>query len=83
MCTRSRGLYARLAALTHSNGAPLVKVFGKHDHRTRASFRVPSPALVLSPRATISYRTVDGKLLMLGFHIRTDALLPHKRNLWE
>lgn len=73
--TLTRHLYTRLAALTHSNGAPLVKVFGKHTHQHP---RVVQGGIVnfevLSPSGDpISYRTVDREAAVAGFHIRTGA----------
>eukprot|EP00892_Ulva_mutabilis_P009776 jgi/Ulvmu1/7170/UM034_0078.1 len=69
----TRHLFTRLDGLRHSNGAPLVQIFGKHRH--------PAPEAVqggivnfevLAPDGAVrSYREVEVEAAEAGFHIRT------------
>jgi molybdenum cofactor sulfurtransferase len=71
----TRHLYGRLAGLQHSNGAPLVVVFGSHAH--------PNPEFVqggivnfevIDPSGReFSYKLVERTAAEAGFHIRAGA----------
>eukprot|EP00803_Ostreobium_quekettii_P001179 evm.model.scf_2321.2 EVM.evm.TU.scf_2321.2 scf_2321:18238-20607(-) len=66
-------LYERLQALKHSNGQPLVRVFGKHDNPDHRD--VQGCILnfeVLKPNGeAFSYKTFEVEAAKACFHIRT------------
>jgi molybdenum cofactor sulfurtransferase len=68
-------LYARLAGLKHSNGAPVVAVFGKHG---RPDSRQVQGGIVnfevLRPDGRVfSYKKFEREAAEAGFHVRTGS----------
>ncbi|GAB4818580.1 hypothetical protein N2152v2_005626 [Parachlorella kessleri] len=76
-------LFDELAKLRHSNGAPLVRVFGKHAHANRQAWVKMLEEMHEVQGATINfevlgttgrvlgYRQIGAQLGEAGFHIRT------------
>jgi hypothetical protein len=68
-------LYGQLSALKHSNGRPMLEIFGKHDEPE--SRKVQGGILnfeLLKPNGGIhSYRTFEKEAAEAGFHVRTGA----------
>ena len=65
-------LYARLAGLRHSNGAPLLRIMGRHAdpdaaQRQGATFNFQ---LLRPDGGLFSYRVASGVLAEAGFHMR-------------
>lgn len=65
-------LYARLAGLRHSNGAPLLRIMGRHaddaaGSRQGATFNFQ---LLKPDGGLFSYRSASGVLAEAGFHMR-------------
>ena len=67
---------AQLSALRHSNGAPLVQLFGKHG-AGRGARKVQGGIFnfeVLSPEGKVlSYKTFEAEAAAAGLHVRTGA----------
>jgi hypothetical protein len=68
-------LYGQLSGLKHSNGRPMLEIFGKHDAPDARS--VQGGILnfeLLKPNGGIhSYRTFEMEAAEAGFHVRTGA----------
>lgn len=66
-------LYAKLRSLKHSNGRPIVKMFGKHDepdHRDCQGGIINFE--ILKPTGEVfSYKTSEKEAAEAGFHLRT------------
>ncbi|GIL62185.1 hypothetical protein Vafri_16451 [Volvox africanus] len=68
-------LYTRLAALRHSNGAPMLAIFGKHNmpnHR-QVQGGIVNFELLKPDGSIFSYKTVEREAAGTGFHLRTGA----------
>lgn len=68
-------LYNRLSNLRHSNGKPMLQIFGKHHFQN--SKEVQGGIInfeVLRPDGTVfSYKTFEREAAEAGFHVRTGA----------
>jgi molybdenum cofactor sulfurtransferase len=67
--------FEAMTKLKHSNGAPMVKIFGKHG---RSDQRKVQGGIInfepLSPSGQpLSYRTFEREAAAAGFHVRTGA----------
>ncbi|KAL6757710.1 pyridoxal phosphate-dependent transferase [Haematococcus lacustris] len=68
-------LYTALTRLTHSNGQPMVKVFGKHQLPNAGQVQGGIVNFeVLGPQGDcLSYRRIEREAAAAGFHLRTGA----------
>ena len=67
--------YAQLAALRHSNGAPLLQLFGKHgapDAR-RVQGGIFNFEVLAPDGSVLSYKTFEAEAAAAGLHVRTGA----------
>ena len=68
-------LYQQLSGLKHSNGRPMLEIFGKHGRED--SSRVQGGILnfeLLKPNGGVfSYKTFEVEAAEAGFHVRTGA----------
>jgi molybdenum cofactor sulfurtransferase len=69
----TRHLFTRLEHLSHSSGAPLAEVFGRHRHPDAASMQGAIVNFeILDPQGvTVSYKLVEREAARAGFHVRT------------
>ncbi|KXZ42547.1 hypothetical protein GPECTOR_136g630 [Gonium pectorale] len=68
-------LYTRLASLRHSNGAPMLAIFGKHhmpNHR-KVQGGILNFELLRPDGSIFSYKTFEREAATAGFHVRTGA----------
>ncbi|KAL6774590.1 hypothetical protein ACKKBG_A25570 [Auxenochlorella protothecoides x Auxenochlorella symbiontica] len=70
--TLAAHLYDRVRGLRHSNGAPLLRVFGKHEDPRRAEVQAATLNFeILTPRGGIySYRTAGVEAAAAGVYMR-------------
>jgi molybdenum cofactor sulfurtransferase len=73
----TRHMYERLAALKHSNGAPLLTIFGAHTHPNpeAAQGGILNFEVLDCDGEMISYRMVEKEAADEGFHIRAGMTL--------
>jgi selenocysteine lyase/cysteine desulfurase len=71
----TRYLYSELASLKHTNGRPMLEIFGKHAQPD--SMQVQGGILnfeLLKPNGGVfSYKTFEREAADAGFHVRTGA----------
>ncbi|GFR48351.1 hypothetical protein Agub_g10238 [Astrephomene gubernaculifera] len=68
-------LYGRLAGLRHSNGQPMLAIFGKHhlpNHR-QVQGGIVNFELLKPDGSIFSYKTFEKEAAAAGFHVRTGA----------
>ena len=67
--------YDKLSALTHSNGAPLLRIFGKHAHPDSAAVQggVINFVVLKADGQAVGYVRVQHESAAAGFHIRTGS----------
>ncbi|EFJ44557.1 hypothetical protein VOLCADRAFT_64703 [Volvox carteri f. nagariensis] len=66
-------LYSRLASLRHSNGAPMLAIFGKHHMPNHRQGGIVNFELLKPDGSIFSYKTVEKEAAGAGFHLRTGA----------
>lgn len=68
-------LYAELSTLRHSNGAPMLQIFGKHGQAEGHAVQGGIVNFeVLRPDGTVlSYKTFEREAAAAGFHVRTGS----------
>jgi molybdenum cofactor sulfurtransferase len=68
----TRHAYERLAALKHTNGAPMLTIFGAHDHQEPEAVQggIINFEVLDCDGELVSYRTVEKEAADAGFHIR-------------
>jgi len=66
-------LYDKLTSLKHSNGRPLVKIFGKHGRSDSSQVQgcILNFELLGSNGKVLSYKTFEKEAADAGFHVRT------------
>ncbi|KAG2427700.1 hypothetical protein HYH02_014532 [Chlamydomonas schloesseri] len=68
-------LYTRLATMRHSNGSPMLAIFGKHhlpNHR-QVQGAILNFELLRPDGSIFSYKTFEREAATAGFHVRTGA----------
>mmetsp|Transcript_19003 Transcript_19003/g.53201 ORF Transcript_19003/g.53201 Transcript_19003/m.53201 type:complete len:843 (+) Transcript_19003:23-2551(+) len=67
--------YDALSSLRHSNGAPMVEIYGMHAHPDRKQRQGPilNFQLKAPDGSPLSYRTFEREAAEAGFHVRTGA----------
>lgn len=71
--TLNEWLYHRLSSLKHSNGQPLVKIFGKHDQSNSRDVQggILNFELMGPNGKMLSYKKFEKEAADAGFHVRT------------
>ena len=68
-------LYKELSALKHSNGRPMLEIFGKHGRQDsgRVQGGIVNFELLKPSGGVLSYKTFELEAAKAGFHVRTGA----------
>ncbi|KAG1671558.1 hypothetical protein FOA52_011280 [Chlamydomonas sp. UWO 241] len=69
----ARWAYQRLSSIKHSNGTPVLEIYGKHT--SPDVYAVQGPIINFNPLLTngrsLSYKTFELEAAVAGFHVRT------------
>lgn len=71
----TRHLFRRLDGMRHTNGAPLLQIFGKHRHPAPEAVQggIVNFEVLDAEGNVVSYRLIEKESADAGFHIRTGA----------